>query len=187
MEIYPRTIMLRDGTRVIVRPLEEGDKVRLLRFFQQVPEEERYYLKENVTSPEVIHDWAANIDFDRVIPIVALIDDQIVADATLHRSRSMARRHIGELRIVVDPSCRGAGLGTRLIRELLDIAAELGLHKAMFELVVNREEAAIEAAENVGFKQVAVLKERIKDYWGNLQDLVILEMPLKDHTTWWRF
>jgi L-amino acid N-acyltransferase YncA len=187
IQAYPKTIMLNDGTSVVLRPLEPGDKVSLLQFFERVPEEERHYLKENVTAPEVVHGWTAKIDFDRVVPIVALAGDEIVADATLHRSRAVARRHVGELRLVVDPSHRGVGLGRRLLRELLDIAAELGLHNATFELVADREEMAIRAAISVGFQQVGVLKERIRDFWGNYQDLVQLELPLKDRELWWRF
>lgn len=187
IEAYPKTVMLHDRTPVVLRPLEPGDTVRLLQFFQRIPEEERHYLKENVTAPEVVHGWTAKIDFDRVIPIVALAGDKIVADATLHRSRATARHHVGEMRVVVDPSHRGVGLGRRLIRELLDMAAELGLHKATFELVADREESAIRAATSVGFQQVAIVKERIRDFWGNYQDLVLLELPLKDRELWWRF
>lgn len=187
IEAYPKTTLLRDGTSVELRPLESEDKVRLFRFFQRVPEEERYYLKDNVTSPEVIHEWTSDINFERVIPIVAVDEDEIVGDATIHRSRALARRHVGELRIIVDPSFRCVGLGTRLIRELLDIAASLDLHTATFELVARREDAAIMAASNLGFKEVATLSERIKDIWGNYQDLVMMEMPLTDHELWGRF
>jgi L-amino acid N-acyltransferase YncA len=182
---YPRTVMLRDGATVSLRPLEAEDKLRLLDFFKRVPEEERYYLKENVTAPEVIQAWTSHIDFDRVISIVAEAGEDIVADATLHRSRAPARRHIGELRIVVDPAFREVGLGRRLIRELLDISAELGLSQATFELVADRERPAINAAQSVGFRPSATLKGRIKDYWGNYQDLVLLEMPLNERHMWW--
>ena len=186
-DTYPKTIMLRDGTRVELRPLEEGDKIRLLHFFERVPEADRYFLKENVTAPEVIQSWVTRIDFERVIPIVAVVDDQIVGDATLHRSRAPARRHVGEIRVVVEPEYREKGLGRRLIRELLDIAVELGLYKASFELVAQREKAAIVAAESVGFQEVARINGWVRDIWGNYQDLVVLELPLKEHKEWWRF
>jgi L-amino acid N-acyltransferase YncA len=182
---YPRTVMLRDGATVTLRPLEKEDKLRLLEFFKRVPEEERYYLKENVTAPEVIQAWTSSIDFARVISIVAEAGNDIVADATLHRSRAPARRHIGELRVVVDPAFREVGLGRRLVRELLDISAELGLSQATFELVADREQPAINAAQSVGFRASATLKGRIKDYWGNYQDLVLLEMPLNERHMWW--
>ena len=185
-EAYPKTVMLRDETRVVsIRPMQAGDKAHLLDFFKRIPEEERFYLKENVTSPEVIQAWTANIDFGRVLPIIALDGDRIVADATLHRSRATARRHVGEIRVVVDPDYREVGLGRRLIRELLDTAAELGLHRVTFELVAEREKPAINAARSVGFKQIAVLPERIRDFWGNNQDLVLMDMSLRDRHQWW--
>lgn len=182
---YPKVLMLSDKTLVTIRPLEPGDKLRLLRFFERVPEEERHYLKENVTAPEVIQDWTTNIDCKRVFPIVALFGDVIVADATLHRSRSEAHRHIGEISLVVDPSYRDIGLGRRLIRELLDIGHGLGLHAATMEWATLRETPAIMAARSVGFEEVATLPSRIRDYWGNYLDMVFLEIPLQDRRRWW--
>lgn len=184
---YPKHILLRDHTQVVIRPLDSEDAPRLLKFFERVPEEERYYLKEQVTSPEVIQRWCNGIDFRRVVPIVALVGDEIVADATLHRSRAMARSHVGELRIVVDPAYREIGLGRRLIGELLDIAVEMGLMIAVFELVDRHEKLAIAAAKSAGFQVVALLKERIRDCWGDHQDLVIMELPLQDYRLSYRF
>ena len=184
-DVYPRTVMLGDGATITLRPLEATDKISLLDFFKRIPEDERYYLKENVTSPETIRSWTSNIDLERVIPIVAVAGDDIVADATLHRSRSQSRRHIGEIRVVVDPAYREVGLGRRLIRELLDIAADLGLDVAAFELVAGREAPAIRAAESVGFREKAHLKDWVKDHWGNYQDLTVMELPLGQRHLWW--
>lgn len=185
-EAYPKTIMLRDGDKVWVRPLEPEDKVSLLQFFERIPEEERFFLKENVTSAEVVHRWTENMDVEKVVPIVAVVGDAIVADATLHRNRAPARRHTGEIRVVVDPTFREVGLGGRLIREMQDIAANLGLEKVVFELVAQREKEAVIAAERTGFREVAVLKDRVKDFWGNYQDLVVLEMLVEDRDKYWR-
>jgi len=185
-EAYPKDIMLRDGDKVTVRPLDSSDKIRLLEFFERIPEEERYYLKENVASAKVIQGWTTNMDLSKVIPIVAVVGDAIVADATLHLNRTPARHHLGEVRVVVDPAYREVGLGGRLIREILDIAANLGLVKVVFELVAQREVEAVCAAERVGFKEVATLEDRVKDFWGNYQDLILLEIPVADRERWWR-
>ncbi len=177
---YPKTLMLADQTQVLLRPVEEGDSRKLLEFFRKIPEEERYYLKENVASPDVVQGWTSDLDFGRVIPIVALSGDNIGADASLHRSRAMARRHVGEVRIVVDPDYRQVGLGRRLIRELLDIAASLELCSVTFELVDHGEERAITAAKGFGFQVCATLPERIRDFRGDHRDLVLMELSLND-------
>lgn len=168
-----------------VRPLEAEDDVELLRFFERVPGEERHYLKENVTYPKLISQWTRNIDFNRVISIVALNEGEIVADATLHRTRIKARRHVGELRIVVEPGFREAGLGGRLMRELLDIGTDIGLKAVTIELVADWEEPAIAAVESVGFNRIARLTDRVSGLWGNYQDLIVLDMQLNEHRYWW--
>lgn len=176
---YPVKIKLEDGTGLELRPLNQDDKIRLAKFFQRVSEEDRFYLKENVTAPQVIHGWIDNLDYDRVVPIVAVHGDDIVADATLHRSRVPARRHVAELRVVVDPDYRSRGVGSRLIHEMIDLGRVLELDKLVFELVDRRELGAIHAAVYAGFEEVAVLKDRVKDVYGSMQDLVIMEMSLK--------
>ena len=102
-------------------------------------------------------------------------------------SRAEARRHIGEIRLVVAPEYREKGLGGRMLRELVDLAVERGMHKVLMELVDRRERPAIMAAKGLGFTEVAVLQGAIKDYWGYLQDLVIMELPLEERDLWWRF
>lgn len=184
---YPVKIEMEDGSQFTIRPLQQSDKIPLAKFFTHIPEEDRFYLKENVTAPEVIHRWIDEMDLERVVPLVALSGNEIVADATLHRSRAQARRHIGELRVVVHPDYRGVGLGSRLIQELIDLAKALKLDKVFFELVDRRESGAIHAAVQAGFEETAVLRGRVRDMYGSLQDLVIMELSLEDETVFGHF
>ena len=176
---YPFDVKLEDGSDFNFRPLARDDKIMLARFFQTISEEDRFYLKENVTAPETIHGWIDNMDYERAVPIVAMADGHIVADATLHRSRTPARRHVGELRVVVHPDYRGVGLGARLIQELIDLGRALELDMLFFELVNRREMGAIHAAATAGFEEVAILRNRVKDAYGSLQDVVIMERSLE--------
>ena len=177
---FPRVATLNDGQQVTIRPLQSDDDTALHQFFLRVPEEDRFYLNNDVTSPEVIRGFTGNISLDVAIPLVAVSDDKIIADSTLHRSRRASRRHVGELRIVVDPDYRGRGLGARLIDELIQLGVDLGLERLAFELVDRREMPAIQAAKAAGFEEVAVLEGRVRDMYGIMQDLVILELPLEE-------
>ena len=177
---FPHIATLNDGQQVTIRPLRPDDSAALHQFFLRVPEEDRFYLNNDVTAPEVIREFTGNISLDVAIPLVAVAGDRIVADSTLHRSRRASRRHVGELRIVVDTEYRGRGLGARLIDELIQLGVDLGLERLAFELVDRREMPAIQAAKAAGFEEVAVLEGRVRDMYGIMQDLVILELPLEE-------
>jgi L-amino acid N-acyltransferase YncA len=182
---YPKEVRLVDGTSVTMKPLVPDDAEALLKFFLKVPPEDRRYLKEDVTSPRVIQRWAHEVDYDRALPLLAWAGRRIVADGTLHRTRTLARRHVGEVRILVDPEYRNRGLGTAILRELAGIANENGLERLVLQAVAEKEEAAIKAAEYVGFVRLAVLPGHAKDLDGRLRDIVVLEMPLGKWFEWW--
>ena len=88
-----------------------------------------------------------------MLPLLARDGDRIIGDGTLHGSRAEARRHIGEVRIVIDPEYRNRGVGRTLLRALLDAAHadDAQLEKLVFEVVANTERAATHTAEAMGF------------------------------------
>jgi L-amino acid N-acyltransferase YncA len=175
---YPTVYLTEDHEDITIRPMVPADKDALLDFFRCIPQEDRFYLKEDVTSPRVIERWAANLDYSRALPLLALMDGKIVGDGTLHHRRAGARRHIGEVRIVVDPQYRNRGVGRGLLHKLMEIALDKGLEKLMFEVVVDTEGAARHTAQILGFVPVAVLPAHVKDYCGNTHDLMIMELRL---------
>ena len=187
LSAYPKTVGLRDGTSITLRPMQPDDAGTLLAFFQKLSREDRFFLKEDVASPVVIQRWVDDMDYDRALPIIALDGDTIVADGTLHRSRANARRHIGQIRIAVADDYRNRGLGTTLLNELATIANEHGLERLLLEAVSDHEDDAIKAAEYVGFVRVGSLPGHAKDLQDRPRDIVLLEMPLGKWFDWWRF
>ena len=182
---YTKQVTLQGGAVVTLKPMGKNDADALLRFFSRVPEEDRYYLKEDVTSRQVISRWASGIDYQRALPMLAWVNGRVIADGTLHRTRAPARRHVGEIRVVVDPEFRGKGMGTAMIRELASIANEdIGLERLLFLLVAGKEDAAINAAAFAGFKRVGVLPGHAKDMDGTLRAIVVMEMQLSDLYDW---
>ena len=184
---FPKTLTLRDGTGVSVRPLEPRDEERLLAFFLGLPEDHRYYLKDDVASPELIASWVRDLDYDRALPLVALVDDRVIAEAVLVRRRGNARGHIGDVRIAVAPEFRNRSLGTALVRELCDIADDAGLERVMFEIVADEESGALKAAEWMGFLRVGTIDAGARDQSGHPHDVILLTMPLGKWYQWTKF
>jgi len=184
---YPKQITLRDGSEVTIRPLSGEDADLLLAFYLRVPEQERYFLKDDVTSPRVIHRWTSQIDYARALPLVAMDNGRIVASAVLIRSRHGAYAQLADLRVVVDGESRGRGLGTALMHELCDIAADADLDRVVVEFVSGVQDEAIAAAERLGFLRSATIHELMRDTHGRAHDLVVLVLPLGKWYEWSQF
>jgi L-amino acid N-acyltransferase YncA len=156
------------------------DKDTLLDFFRSIPPEDRFYLKEDVTDPNILERWAQSLDYSRVLPLLAILDGQIAGDGTLHHRRAGARQHVGEVRVVVAPAYRNRGVGRGLVHQLIDIAGDRGLKQLLFEVVADTEQAARHTAQLLGFVSVAVLPAHVRDSGGRPHDLIIMERRLLD-------
>ncbi len=174
---YPKSWVLEDGTKVTVRPLEKRDRENLALFFTHIPERELRFLKDDVTNRRVIDQWIDNLDYERVLPLVADLDGRIIADASLHRRKEGWRRHLGGVRVVVDPEFRHKGLAAGLLVELMDIAQAEGLERLYTELPADNR-PAIDLFEGRGFTEVARFKRTLLDRGGKYHDLVVLHVEL---------
>jgi L-amino acid N-acyltransferase YncA len=184
---YPKEISFRDGFATTVRPLEPGDADGLLDFFLSIPEEDRFFLKDDVTSPALIREWTQHLNFDRALPLVALDTGRIVSEGVLVRRRGSARSHMAEIRITVMPEWRNRGLGSAMMRELCDIAAGTELDAVLLEVVEEGESAAVEAAGAIGFVRLGRIEGGAHDQQGHLHDIVLLAMPLHKYREWSKY
>ncbi|MDO8750396.1 MAG: GNAT family N-acetyltransferase [Dehalococcoidia bacterium] len=177
---FPKEAKLSDGTLVTLRLMVPGDEAAVLAFFRAVPADDRYYLKDDVTSLEVVRGWAKAIDYNRVLPLLAVKDGQVIGDGSLHFWQG-ARRHQAEVRISVVPEYRSRGLGRAMMRELIRIARERGLRRLLMEVVPAREEAAVRVTGMLGFTPMVVLPDYAIDRSGLLAlDLIVMALDLEE-------
>lgn len=173
LEKYPRIFYLKNGTEVTIRPMKKEDEEVLHDFFTRLPIGDRLYLKDDVGNREVIAKWARNLNYDVVLPLLAFVDDRLVADGTLHQKKSGWKRHVGTLRLVVDKEYRHLGLGVILIDELIETASDFGLEQVIAE-VANKDTRAISVFTRAGFEKVAVIEGLIKDQKGMNTDVAVM-------------
>ncbi len=177
VENYPKKVSLEDGTPITLRPLLKADEQAFLAYFQSLAPEERALLKEDVTDPQVIEKWMDNLDYDIMMPLIALDNGRIVGAASLQFSLSEWTRHQGEVHLSTDPQYRAKGLGTLLIQNLLDVAAKMGLEQITAEIPPELDKAFY-LFEKLGFEKVAVLKGFVMDKEGRESDIVLMMRSL---------
>jgi L-amino acid N-acyltransferase YncA len=174
---YREIITLRDGANVLLRPMTAEDEKGLIDMFAPVSDDDLRYLRDNVRDPAVIQGWCRKMDYARVLPLLAIVKDRVVGQITLH-FRKGPRRHIGEVRIYLTVDFRQRGLGTKMLKTVIELARKQSLHILVAEIVTEQPQV-IKAFQNLGF----ILRCTFEDFFmfpdGDLRDSVILTLPLK--------
>jgi len=184
LDNYPKEIMTKNGTPIIIRPLVKEDKDRFREFLTRIPDEERWFIRDDMADLEAIHSWIENLDYSRTIPLVAAKqeDGTIVGNVRLQMRLSECLSHVAHLRIIVDPAYREQRLGTWMLIDTIKLAMDIGLEKLVAEFVAGLDEAAIAAAHRLDFFEQAVLRDYLKDRHGRYRDLVVMVKTV--HSDW---
>ena len=93
---FPQTVEL-GGNTVEVRIMTEADRDAVLAFARALPEEDLLFLRVDLTDPEVVDDWVANLQSGLTISIVAYDDEGLIGYASVHKTKARWTRRVGEL------------------------------------------------------------------------------------------
>jgi len=179
MAEYPKSVVLKDKKKIVLKLMEEKDLESLVNFYQSVPESDRLYLRVDVTDRKNLEQRFGNLDYNHVYPILALDDNKVIGVGTLFRPTFGWMRNVGEVRVVIDPEYQRKGLATIFVRELFFRALKAKVFKLQAEMA-DTQESAIAAFERLGFRKEATLKKHITDVRGRRRDLVIMTLDVED-------
>ena len=149
---YPQEAVLRDGRRLLVRPFTEHDVDPLYDFFMRLPAEVRRFAWDRIDNRALVESWGRELDYGKVLPLLAWDGHKVVADATLHRREGSPLRLIGRVKWLIDPEYRGLGLGTLLVNNFISTARANGLRHLTCMLVSDFEADAVKTLSELGFE-----------------------------------
>ncbi|MBN1887368.1 MAG: GNAT family N-acetyltransferase [Thermoflexales bacterium] len=176
---YRRLVTLNDGTRVLIRPLIAADKPLFLDLFDQAPREDLEYFHSDAADPGMVARWCDELDYASVFPMVAVVGDKLVGDATLHIGVSY-QRHIGWLRVYLDRAFRRRGIGGLMLSGLIDIARKMGLQQLVAEVPAHQVQV-IKAFQNLGFKQEFTFNDFFMTPQGETIDVAVMILHLVEY------
>ena len=178
LDKYPCETKLRDGTPVVVRPLNRQDAGRLQKFFLSVPGEERLFIKQPITDRTLFRQWCRQPDFERNLPLLMLHGKKVIGEATLHQRGGGWKRHIGLITLLTHPEYRGRDVSKVLVLELIHIAKHCGLRRLEAEMNGERK-IALQVLAQLGFNELMRLDDYVLDMTAVTHDYVLLGMNLK--------
>ena len=170
---YPIQVKLRDGRSATIRVMEPGDLDAIIEFAKSLPADDLLFLRTDITDRNVVKQWVDAIRGGHTITLLAEIDGEMAAYASVHLEQARWTRRVGEIRINTSPRFRGAGLGRRLAAEIFDLARSIGLKKITAQMTTEQT-AARAAFEHLGFQVEAMLTDWVEDRRGRSRDLLIM-------------
>jgi L-amino acid N-acyltransferase YncA len=175
---YRKFVNLKNGKRVMFRFLNAEDREGLIRLFQEAPDDDTRFLKQDVKDLKMVNYWIDNLNYQKVLPLVAvdLEENRLVADATLHRGKHAAK-HIGEIRIFVSRPFRNLGLGSLMLEELIHLAMQEKLQWVKAEVLAEHKKV-IKAFRGKGFEVKATLEDFFLRKDGVTHDVVLMMRPV---------
>ena len=177
---FREMITLKDGTYVLMRPMNAEDEKHLIEFYSSVSDEDMRYFRHYVKDPAIVRNWSEQLDYTRVLPILAFVKDRVVGNASLHFCEG-PKRHIAEVRLFLAKDFRKRGLGMKMIKVLIDLARKQGLGILLAEVLAEQTKV-VKAFEMLGFKSQATLDDYFLFPDGDSRDVVLMTMALRAKT-----
>jgi RimJ/RimL family protein N-acetyltransferase len=170
--VYRKFVTLNNGKRVLLRPLLAEDGSRLFDLFTHASEDDTRFLKDKVKKAETVDRWIENLDYSRVLPLVAYCDERLVGDVALYKGIKTVR-HVGEIRIFLASDFRGVGLGSKMLQEMFEIAKKVDLQFLKAEVILDHVKV-IKAFRRLGFDLRCTLDDYFLREDGVAHDIALM-------------
>jgi L-amino acid N-acyltransferase YncA len=177
IKTFREMVTLKDGVHILVRPMVKEDRPHLDELYLPVGEDDMRYFRHNVKDPALLQGWCDHLNYDDVLPVLALVKDRAVGSGSLHFFHG-PKRHIGEVRLFLAKDYRQRGLGMKIIRVLVEFARRQGLSILIAEIIADKTKV-VRAFEQIGFVSQCTLENYFMFPDGDCSDVVFMTMQLK--------
>ncbi|MEM3699619.1 MAG: GNAT family N-acetyltransferase [Candidatus Bathyarchaeia archaeon] len=152
----------------------------LLELINSLVEEGAEIIRNEKVSREEEIDWLsktlASLEKEEIFFLVAEVDGKVIASSDIRPLR-WVERHVGVLGIIVKSGFRDVGIGTEMMKTLVEQAYKMGL-KVLTLSAFATNKRAIHVYEKAGFVQTGVIpRKHFKD--GRYIDEIIMTKLLE--------
>lgn len=175
-----RSFFAKDGRKVVLRTPKWEDLDDFLELINLLVEERADILKTERVSREEEIDFVSKVlshlEKDELFYLVAEVDGKVVAVSEISK-RGGYEKHVGVIGIAIRNGFRDLGIGTEIMKTLVEQAQKMGL-KVLLLSAFATNKPAIHVYEKVGFVQTGTIpKKHFKE--GKYIDEIILTKVLE--------
>jgi len=144
-------VSLRDGTRVLLRPMRPEDVELEKRFVDRLSERSRFqrFMQHLPQLPPKMLARFTQLDYDRELALVAVYEGEFIA---VGRFAPNLDGETAEFALVVADAWQGRGLGRLLLTRLREEARKAG-YQALYGNIMQANREMLELAYHLGFVQ----------------------------------
>ncbi|MGE5138282.1 MAG: bifunctional acetate--CoA ligase family protein/GNAT family N-acetyltransferase [Rudaea sp.] len=165
---YSRPHRLRDGTSVTIRPIRPEDEPAMVKYHEKLSAHSVYlrYFQTLELSRRIEHERLTRIcfiDYDREMALVAERPNEETGEPEIIGVGRLSKVHgenEAEYAILVSDEYQGSGLGTELLRRLLDWARDEKIGKVV-AFMLTENVAMRRVSEKLGFRMRYDEKEQL--------------------------
>jgi RimJ/RimL family protein N-acetyltransferase len=153
LDVYEKIVMLKDGSKALIRPVRAEDAEDLLKMFTTLSPETVYNRFFKLRRPFTIEEVQkmTSINFDEEFALVAsplqASELKIIGDARYYVEDKIR----AEVAIVVQDKWQLKGLGTAMLQHLINIGRERNIRE-FYIYVLSDNAVMIHVAKKLGFK-----------------------------------
>lgn len=134
---YSESIMLKDGTKALLRPIRPDDEPRIIKFYEDLSQEalRQRYLKMMHYEELVAHERLLRIcfnDYDREISLVVEIKGEILG---VGRFSKIPGSSDATFALIVKDRWQNQGIGSKILKTIIAIAKSEGIQKLMAQML----------------------------------------------------
>jgi len=156
---YVSSWKMKDGTSVTIRPIRPEDEPLLVKFHRSLSEQSVYmrYFHMIALSQRIAHERLTRIcylDYDRELALVAELDEEKSGAQEILGVGRLARVHgtdEAQFAVLVADPYQGKGLGTELVRRLLEVGRKEKVQRITAEILPDNF-AMQKVCERLGFR-----------------------------------
>lgn len=174
-----RRFSAKDGRQVVLRTPRWEDLDDLLKLINSLVQEKANIVRDQKVSRDDEIDWLAGalsrLEREEEIYLVAEVDGRVVANSELSRKTGGYGQHVGGIGIAIEKRFRDVGVGTEMMKALIEEARAIGLKVLTLTAFANNKRA-IHVYKKLGFEETGKIPERFFKGGKYIDELVMTKI-----------